>query len=119
MVRRSATLIGIAVVLGLLGCEGGDEATSVERNTTTIFGVTTGTPDPPVLTREERVVQWIASCEVREILFTATHENVVYIRFRDGARRRVRLGDDATADKVFATASEQPCPDFKIIVAIK
>jgi len=113
-VRRSATLIGI-VLLGLLGCEGGDEATSVERHTTTVV-VTTGPPET-VLTPEERVSRWITSCEVREILFT--HENVAYIRFRDGQRRRVRLGDDATADKVFATASEQPCPDFKIIVAIE
>jgi hypothetical protein len=52
-----------------------------------------------------------------EILFT--HDHVAYIRFRDGERRRVPLGDEATADKVFATASEQPCPDFKIIVAIE
>jgi hypothetical protein len=114
VVRRSATLIGIAVV-GLLGCEGGDEATSVEQNTTTVV-VTTGPPET-VLTPEERVSQWITSCEVREILFT--HENVAYIRFRDGERRRVRLGDEATADEVFATASEQPCPDFKIMVAIE
>jgi hypothetical protein len=117
VVQRTAILIGIAFVLGLLGCEGGDEATSVERDTTTVFGVTTGTPDPTVLTREERVSHWIRSCEVREILFT--HDHVAYIRFRDGERRRVPLGDEATADKVFATASEQPCPDFKIIVAIE
>jgi hypothetical protein len=117
VVRRSATLIGIAVVLGLLGCEGGNEAASIERNTTTVFGVTTGTPDPTVLTREERVSHWITACEVREILFT--HDNVAYIRFRDGGRRRVPLHDDAIADKVFATASEQHCPDFKIIVAIE
>jgi hypothetical protein len=116
VVRRSATLIGIAV-LGLLGCEGGNEATSVERTTTTV--VTPGPAPQNVLTREERVLQWITACEVREILFTATHENVAYIRFRDGERRRVRLGDDPTADKVFATASEQACPDFKIIVAIE
>jgi hypothetical protein len=115
VVRRSVTLFGIAV-LGLLGCEGGDEATSVERNMTTVV-VTTGPPEKAVFTREERVSQWITSCEVREILFT--HENVAYIRFRDGERRRVRLGDEATADKVFATASEQPCPDLKIIVAIE
>jgi hypothetical protein len=65
VVQRTAILIGIAFVLGLLGCEGGDEATSVERDTTTVFGVTTGTPDPTVLTREERVSHWIRSCEVR------------------------------------------------------
>jgi hypothetical protein len=115
MMRRSAT-IGIAVVLGLLGCKGGDEATSVERATTTAF-VTAGTSDPTVSTREEKVLRWITACEVREILFT--HENAAYIRFRDGPRRRVRLGDDATADKVFATAPEQPCPEFKSIVAIE
>jgi hypothetical protein len=116
LVRRSATLIGIAL-LGLIGCEGGNEATSVERNTTTL--VAPGPAPQNVLTREERVSQWITACEVREILFTATHENVVYLRFRDGDRRRVRLGDEATADKVFATAYEQTCPDFKIIVAIE
>jgi hypothetical protein len=114
-VRRSAILIGVAV-LGLLGCEGGGEATSVERNTTTVV-VTTGPPQPNVLTPEDRLLRWITSCEVREILFT--HENVAYVRLRDGERRRVRLGDEATADKVFATASEQRCPDFKIIVAIE
>lgn len=70
-----------------------------------------------MLTPEERVLRWITSCEVREILFT--HENVAYIRFRGGKRRRVRLGAEATADKVFATASQQRCPDSKIIVAIE
>jgi len=114
-VRRSATLIGIAL-LALVGCEGGGEATSVERNTTTAV-VTPGPPKTEMLTREERVSYWIMSCEVREILFT--HANVAYIRFRNGGRRRVRLGDEATADKVFATASEQRCADFKIIVAIE
>jgi hypothetical protein len=115
VVRRSATLIGI-VVLSLLGCEGGGEATSVERNTATLAG-TTGPPQQNVLAPEDRLLRWITSCEVRELLFT--HENVVYIRFRDGEGRRVRLGDNPTADKVFAAASEQPCPDFKIIVAIE
>ena len=70
-----------------------------------------------MLPREVRVLQWITSCEVREILFT--HENVAYIRFLGGERQRFRLGDEASADKVFRTASEQPCPDFKIIVAIE
>jgi hypothetical protein len=115
VVRRGATLIGIAV-LGLLGCEGGDDPASVGRSVTTVV-VTTGPPQQNPLTPEDRLLRWITSCEVREILFT--HENVAYIRFRDGERRRVRLGDEATADKVFATASEQPCPDDKIIVAIE
>jgi hypothetical protein len=114
-VRRSATLIGIAA-LGLLGCEGGDDATPVGRNTTTVV-VSSGPPQQNVLTPEDRVLRWIASCEVREILFT--HEHVAYIRFRDGEGRRVRLGDEDTADKVFATASAQPCSDYKIIVAIE
>ncbi len=114
MVQRSAAVIGIAV-LGLLGCDGGGEATSVERDTTTV--VTPGPAPQNVLPREESVLQWITSCEVREILFT--HKNVAYIRFLGGERRRVRLGDEATADKVFATAAQQPCPDFKIIVAIE
>jgi hypothetical protein len=103
-------------VLSLLGCEGGDEATSVERNSTTVVA----TPVPPqqnLLTREDRLLRWIESCGVRELLFT--HENMAYVRFRDGDKRRVRLGDEATADKVFAKASEQPCPDFKIILAIE
>lgn len=103
-------------VLGLLGCDGGDEATSVERNSTIVV-VTTGPPHQNTLTPEEKLLRWIKSCEVREILFT--HENVAYIRFRNGDRGRVRLGDDASADKVFEAASEQPCPDFKIIVAIE
>ena len=115
VVRKSAALIGI-VALGLLGCEGGEKATPVERTTTTVV-VTPGPQKNEVLTPEERVSQWITSCQVREILFT--HENVAYIRLREGERRRVRLGDDATADQIFATASEQRCPDFKIIVAIE
>jgi hypothetical protein len=115
VVRRSATLIGI-VVLSLPGCEGGGEATSVERNTATVAG-TTGPPQQNVLAPEDRLLRWITSCEVRELLFT--HQNVVYIRFRDGEGRRVRLGDEATMNKVFATASEQPCSDSKIIVAIE
>jgi len=107
----------VIAVLGLLGCEGGDEATSVERATTTVFGPTTGPPDPKkVLTREEWVLQWITSCEVREITFTHESTAVAYVRFRDGERRRVRLGDAVTADKVFATASQQRCPDFRITV---
>jgi hypothetical protein len=115
VVRRGATLIAIAV-LGLLGCEGGDEATSVEQATTTVFGPTTGPPDPKVLTREEWVLQWITSCEVREITLTYESTAVAFVRFRDGERRRVRLGDAVTADKVFATASKQRCPDFRITV---
>jgi hypothetical protein len=116
VMRVSTSLVGIALTFGVLGCQGSDEATSVEPEPTTVV-VTTGPPEKKVLTREERVVQWIASCEVREILFT--HENVAYIRFRDGERTLVRLGDEATADKVFATASQQRCPDSRIIVAIE
>lgn len=106
--------MGLAV-LGLLGCEGGDEATSIERNTTTV--VNPGPPPQDVLTREERVLQWVTSCKVREVLLT--HENVAYIRFRDGGRRRVPLGDEATADNVFAAATQQSCADFEIVVAIE
>jgi hypothetical protein len=39
-----------------------------------------------------------------------THENVAYIRFRDAQRRRVRLGDDATADKVFCNGVRATLP---------
>jgi hypothetical protein len=53
--RRSATLIGIAV-LGLLGCEGGDEATTAGADTTTVV-VTTGPPQQQVLTPEDRVAE--------------------------------------------------------------
>jgi hypothetical protein len=116
VMRVSRSLVGIALTLGALGCQGSDEATSVEPEPTTVVGITRP-PEKKVLTREERAVQWITSCEVREILFT--HENVAYIRFRNGERTRVRLGDEATADKVFATASQQRCPDFRIIVAIE
>ena len=59
------------------------------------------------------------SCDVCEITFTPENVAVAYVRFRDGERRRVRLGDAVTADKVFATTSQQRCPDFKIIVAIE
>jgi hypothetical protein len=81
-----------------------------------VFGDTTGTPQQDVLTPEDSLLRWITSCEVREI--TLAHENVAaaYIRSRDGENRRVRLGDAATADKVFATASQQRCPDLRITV---
>jgi hypothetical protein len=114
--RISASLIWIALMLGVAGCELGDEATPFKRDPTTVVA-TTGPSPQKVMTGEERVSQWIRSCEVREILFA--HDNVAYIRLRDGERRRVRLGDDATADRVFSTAAEQPCPDFKITVAIE
>jgi hypothetical protein len=116
VMRVSASLLAMAV-LGLAGCQGGEEATtSVERDTTTV--VTTGPPEQSGLTPEQKVQRWIRSCEVREILFT--HEDVAHIRFRNGHRARVRLGDEATADKVFATAVQQRCPDFEeIIVAIE
>jgi hypothetical protein len=114
--RVSASLMGIAVMLGLLGCQGSDEASVAPRPTTSI--VTTWPPQK-VLTPEERVSQWISACEVREILFT--HENIAYITLRDGEQRRVRL-DEAAEDRVAATAFQQRCPDRKgkhIIVAIE
>ena len=115
--RVSACLIGIAVMLGLLGCQSDDEAAPAEpRPTTTVAA--SGAPQEG-LTPEERVSQWVTACEVREILFT--HEDVAYILFRDGERRRVQL-DDAAADRIAATAFRQRCPDRKgkhIIVAIE
>jgi hypothetical protein len=118
-VWKGVIVISMAV-LALLGCHGGDEAIPVERSTTTVFNVPEP-PDPNVLTREERVLQWITSCEVRKVLVTewALDMNVVYIRFRNGDQRRVRLGDDATADRVFAAAIHQRCADFKVIAAIE
>jgi hypothetical protein len=77
-VRRSATLIGIAV-LSLLGSEGGDEATSVERKTRTTVVVAPGPPNKEVLTPEKRLSQWIVSCEVREITFTHESTAVAYV----------------------------------------
>jgi hypothetical protein len=114
--RASASVMGVVLMLGLLGCQGSDDAPSVEPAPTT--SITTGLPQK-VLTPEERVSQWISACEVREILFT--HENIAYITLREGEERRVRL-DDAAADRIAATAFQQRCPDRNgkhIIVAIE
>ena len=115
--RVRASLVGIALILGLLGCQGDDEARSVEPARTDV--VTMGPPQKKALTPEERVTQWITACEVREILFT--HEDLAYLLFRDGERRRVQL-DDAAADRIAATAFQQRCAYLEgrhILVAIE
>lgn len=103
-------------VLGLVGCQGGDEATSVERNTTTRV-VTTGPPEQSGLTPEDRLLRWIKSCEVREIIFT--HEGVALIKFAHGGTVGLRINESAE-ERIQATALRQRCPDFKqIIVGIE
>jgi hypothetical protein len=115
-VRRSASLIGIAV-LGLLGCQwDGDEAPSDERRETTTV-VATAPPEQTMLTPKQELLRSITSCEVREILFT--HEGVALVTFQGGRRGRVRL-DKAAAENVAATAFRQRCQGFKrIIVGIE
>lgn len=95
------SLIGITV-LGPLGCQGGDEATSVERPQTTTVVTTTAPPEQPVLTPEERLLGWIRSCEVRRMVFT--HEHGVYIGFTNGGTVRLRIKESAE-DKLLAALS--------------
>jgi hypothetical protein len=116
VVLRSACLIGMTV-LALVACQGdGDEATSVEREETTTV-VTTAPPEQIVLTPEQKLLRWIRSCEVRQIIFS--HEGVAHIKFRGGSWKRIRL-DDTAADNVSATALRQRCDDFKrILVGIE
>jgi hypothetical protein len=106
-------------VLGLAGCQGGDEATSVERTTTTGV-ITTGPPEQSVLTPEDRLARWIKSREVRRIVFT--HEHGVYIRFTKGGTVRLRIKESAE-DKLLAAAFRQRCGwdvrDGRILVGME
>jgi hypothetical protein len=112
VVRKTATLIGMAL-LGLASCQGGDEATSVDRNTTTAVVTTTSPPEQVVLTAEDRLLRWIRSCEVRELIFT--HEGVTVIRFEHGGTVRLQINESAE-EKIHATAFSRRCPDGKRIV---
>ena len=115
--RVSASLVGIAVIFGVLGCQGGDEATtSVARDTTTVV-VTTGPPEQIRLTPEERLLQWIRSCEVRRVILT--HEGVALITFGHGGTLGLRINEDAEA-RVEQVAFRQSCRGFKrVIVGIQ
>jgi hypothetical protein len=99
------TLIGMAV-LGLLGCQG------VERAATTVV-VTTGPPAQSGLTPEERLLRWLKSCDVREILFT--EEGVTLVTFRHGRHVRLRI-DETAAAKIQETAFRQRCDGFKRVI---
>jgi hypothetical protein len=115
MMRIGVSLIGVAL-LGLLGCHGSKEATSVEQDTTTA-GVTTTlmTPTPGnEPTPEEQLMGLITSCRVRRIVFL--HGGVTYVSFREGKRARVRLEGRRAERRVFVAASEQRCPDSKRIL---
>jgi hypothetical protein len=96
-------------LFGLLGCQGSEEATSVERDTTTVI-VTPEPPERSVLTAEEKLIRWIRSCDVREIIFL--HGGVTHIRFQGG--RIVRLRLDKTAEvKIADIAFAQRCEAFE------
>ena len=101
-----------------LGCEGGRQATTLSSETRRPYSSPRGPPEQNVLAPEDGLLQWIKSCDVREILFT--HENVAYIRFGDGERGRIRLGDTCYRRQgLLQRRSTQPDADFnKIIVAI-
>src|SRR4051794_22883765 len=85
--RRSASLVGL-VAVALVGCQGGDEATSVERGQTTIVATIPVPPEQTVLTSEEKILGWIRSCNARRIVFAhaATHATL-----RDGRTVRLRI----------------------------
>jgi hypothetical protein len=104
----------MAVVLGLLGCQGSDQATSVEQATTSV-AVTTVPPERNVVTAEDKVVRWIRSCDVRQIVFS--HGGVAYIKFRGGNTVGLRLDETAEA-KVSEAAFAQRC-EKRISVGIE
>ena len=105
-------LAGVALLLCLLGCRGGDQATpedttSVEQATTTVG--TSTEPPAPILTAEEKLLRWIESCEVRLIVFA--HDDLTYVDFAEGGSSvRLRLGD-AAFRRVYDAAerSERVC----------
>jgi hypothetical protein len=115
LVARTASLTGIAVMLGLLGCQGGDQAATVSQDTTPAV-VTTEAPERRLLTAEEKVLRWIRSCEARRIIFG--HE-ALYVGLQGGETVRLRL--DKTAEEAVAEAAyAQRCEDFeRIIVGIE
>jgi hypothetical protein len=122
MMRRSARLI-VVTLLGVLGCQGGNEATSVEQDTATVVVTTTPTPTPTLTqnepTPEEQLLRSITSCDVREIVFG--HGGITYVRFRGGERyAEVTLGGGPAEERIAAAAYEQRCPDGKrILVGIE
>ena len=116
--RTTASLIGITA-FALAGCQGGDEATSVARETTTRVVTTTAPPEPVLLTAEDRLLRWISSCEIRQITFT--HESVALIKFGQGRTVGLRI-DESAEERIQAAAFQQRCPDRKgkhIIVGIE
>jgi hypothetical protein len=120
--RRSASFIAVAL-LGVLGCQGGNEATSVQQKTATVVLTTTPTPTPTLTqnepTPEEQLLRSIMSCDVREIVFG--HGAVTYIKFRGGERyAEVMLGGEPAEERIAAAAYEQRCPNGKrILVGIE
>ena len=107
-------------MVGLTGCWGGDEATSVERPQSTTVVTTTAPPEQAVLTPEDRLLKWIRSCEVRRMVFT--HEHGVYIGFTNGGIARLRIKESAE-DKLLAAAFRPRCGwdvrDGRILVGIE
>jgi hypothetical protein len=117
--RTASGLIGLALLLGLAGCQGSDQASTVEDTTraphVTTSTVTATTPDEPPLSPEDKVVGWIRACDVRMILLT--HENVVWVKFRGGGLVRLRLDEDGEA-RVSEAAFAQEC-EKRITVGIE
>jgi hypothetical protein len=116
--RTAFGLIGLALLLGLAGCQGSDQASTVEDTTTAprvATSTVTATPGEPPLSPEEKLLDWIQGCDVRMILFT--HENVAWVKFEGGGLVRLRLDDDAEA-RVSDAAFTQEC-EKRIIVGIE
>jgi hypothetical protein len=107
-------------VLGLVGCQGGEEATSVERPETTTVVTTTAPPEQAVSTPEDSLLRWIRPCEVRRIGFT--HEHGVYVGFTHGGNVRLRIKESAE-DRLLAAAFRQRCGwdvrDGRILVGME
>ena len=108
--RTASGLIGLALLLGLAGCQGSDQASTVEDTTTapqvTTTAVTAPAPVEPPLSAEEKILRWIRACEVRMLLLT--HENVVWAKFKGGGLVRLRLDEDGEA-RVSEAAFAQDC----------
>jgi hypothetical protein len=116
--RTASGLIGLALLLGFVSCQGSDQASTVEATTsavrvTTTTGITA--PEEPPLTAEGKLLGWIRSCEARWIVFA--HSGLTYVKFRGAATIRLRL-DDSAFGSISTAADAQSC-EKRITVGIE
>ena len=106
------------MLFSLLGCQGDDQATSGEDTTSLRIATTMITePAQPLqpLTAEEKLLQWIRSCEVRLIVFG---HSGTFVEFR-GQDGFVRLRIPMRAEqRITEAAYAQEC-EKRILVGIE